>query len=153
MPHNKERKMKIEHEELAELVPQKGKMFLLGRICEANPNEWTIESETKITENFMFFDKSAGGVPNYACFELIAQTVAAMNGLFARENNLEPKIGFILSVSNLKFDFDLIKAGETVKIKAWRETDMDNVSSFASEIYIDRKLGGSGKITAMQADN
>ncbi len=142
--------MTIEHEELSKLVPQKGKMFLLGRICAANPSVWQIESETTITENFMFFDKTAGGVPNYACFELIAQTVATLSGLHAKEYDLEPKIGFILSVSNLKFEFGLIKSGETIKIKAWRETAVDNVSSFAAEIYIDGKFGGSGKLTAME---
>ncbi len=145
--------MTIEHGELENLLPHKGKMFIVGRVSDAQPSEWKIESETKITEDFMFFDKSAGGVPNYVCFEIIAQTVAALSGLYARENNLPPSIGFVLSVSNLKFDFDIIKAGETVKIKAYRESAVDNVSSMAAEIFINDKACGSGKLTAMEASD
>ena len=47
-------------------------MFIVGKISDADPENWTIESETKISEDFMFFDESVSGVPNYACFEIIA---------------------------------------------------------------------------------
>lgn len=143
--------MRIEREELQTLVPQKGKMFIVGRIVEAELERWLIESETEITENFMFYDGGAGGAPNYACFEIIAQTVAALSGLYARENGLEPSVGFILSVSNLSFDFDMIKRGEIVRVKARREAVMESVSSFIAEIYINDKLSGGGKLTAMTA--
>ncbi len=142
--------MTIEHEELATLVPHRGKMFIIDRISDACVEDWTIESETKITENFMFYDKNANGVPNYACFEIIAQTVSALTGLYAREHNLPPNMGFILSVSNLKFDFDLINPGETVKIKAFREAVVNNVYSFRAEVFINDKQSGSGKITVME---
>ena len=143
--------MTIEHEELSTLVPHRGKMFIIDRITDAKADEWIIESETKITEDFMFYDKNAGGVPNYACFEIIAQTVAALTGLYARENNLPPNIGFILSVTNLHFDFDLIKAGETVKVKAFRDAFVENMYSFRADVYLKEKLAGGGKLTVMEA--
>lgn len=142
--------MIIEHEELSTLLPHKGKMFIIDRITDASPAEWKIESETKITENFMFYEKSAGGVPNYACFEIIAQTVSALTGLYAREYNLPPNMGFILSVSNLKFDFDLIKPGQTIKVKSSREAAVDNVYSFTAELFLDDKPAGNGKLTVME---
>lgn len=145
--------MTIEHEELAKLVPHKGKMFIIDRIIEANPEAWTIESETKITENFMFYDKTIKAVPNYACFEIIAQTIAALAGFYTRENNIQPKVGFILSVSNLNFDFDSIKSGETVRARAIREAVVDNVFSFRAEILLDGKSAGNGKLTLMQIEN
>ena len=143
--------MKIEHEELESLIPHRGKMFIVGRISDADPENWTIESETKISEDFMFFDESVSGAPNYACFEIIAQTVAALSGLYAREHGLAPNIGFILSVSNLHFDFDIIKSGETVQVKARRETVVDAVSSLSAEIYINGARRGGGKLTVMEA--
>ena len=143
--------MTIEHEELAALVPHKGKMFIIGKITDAKPNDWIIESETKITEDFMFYEKSVGGAPNYACFEIIAQTISALTGLYARENHLPPNMGFILSVSNLSFDFDVIKAGQTVKAKAVREAVVDTVYSFKAEIFVDGIASGSGKVTVMEA--
>ena len=142
--------MVIEHEELATLVPHKNKMFIIDRITDADANNWSIQSETKITENFMFFDTSINAVPNYACFEIIAQTISALTGLYARENNLPPNMGFILSVSNLSFSFDDIKPGQTVTAKAVRESAVDNVYSFVSEILIDDVLLGSGKLTVME---
>ena len=142
--------MTIEHEELSTLVPHKGKMFIIDRISEAKPNDWIIESETKITPNFMFYEKSLGGTPNYACFEIIAQTISALTGLYTRENGLPPNMGFILSVSNLKFDFNLIKENEIVKVRAAREAVVDNVYSFSAEIFVNEKPCGKGKLTVME---
>lgn len=142
--------MTIEHEELSQLVPHKGKMFIIGRISDIDVKEWIAESETKITPDFMFYEKSIDGVPNYACFEIIAQTVSALTGLYARENNLPPNMGFILSVSNLKFDFDIVKAGQVIKAKAVREEVVDNVYSFRAEIFLDGKASGGGKLTVME---
>ncbi|WP_296321460.1 hypothetical protein [Treponema sp. UBA3813] len=142
--------MKIDHEELATLVPHKGKMFIIDRITQAQANDWIIESETKITPDFMFYDKNLGAVPNYACFEIIAQTVSALTGLYARENNLPPNMGFILSVSNLHFDFDSLADGDLVRAKAEREAVVDNVYSFKAELFVNGKEAGGGKLTVME---
>jgi len=145
--------MKFDHEELSTLVPHKGKMFIIDRITEAQPNEWIIESETDINENFMFFDKELNAVPNYACFEIIAQTVSALTGLYARVNNLPPNMGFILSVSNLHFDFDKMVPGQVIKAKAVREAVVENVYSFTAELFLDNKPAGGGKLTVMEVTN
>lgn len=142
--------MTIEHEELATLVPHKGKMFIIDRITQAQAKDWIIESETKITPNFMFYDKSLDAVPNYACFEIIAQTVSALTGLYARENNLPPNMGFILSVSNLHFDFDSLSDGDLIQAKAMREAVVDNVYSFRAELFVNGKEAGGGKLTVME---
>lgn len=140
----------IEKQELSTLVPHRGKMFLIDRITSYDAVNWTITSETKITEDFMFYDRSANGAPNYSCFEIIAQTISALTGIFARENNLPPNMGFILSVSNLHFNFDMVRSGQTVKVSALREAKVDNVYSFTAELFIDNKPSGSGKLTVME---
>ena len=142
--------MKINHEELKTLVPQKGKMFLLGEIINADWQNWKIESETKITDAFMFYDRNLGGVPNYACFEIAAQTIACLTGLYCRENNLPLNMGMILSVSDFQFDFDKIEPGSTVRATAVREAEMENIYSFLAEIFIDGRAAGSGKLTVME---
>ena len=142
--------MIIEHDELSALVPHKGKMFIIDRISDSNPNAWTIESQTKITRNFMFYDEKLDAAPNYACFEIIAQTISALTGLYARENGLPPKMGFILSVSNLHFEFDSIKEGQVVTARAKREATVDNVYSFTAELLLDGNPAGSGKLTVME---
>lgn len=142
--------MKLNHEELKALVPQKGKMFLLGEVTNADWQNWKIESETKITEDFMFYDKSLGGAPNYACFEIAAQSIACLTGLYCRENNLPMNMGMILSVSNFHFDFDKVSSGSVVGAKAVREAEMENIYSFRAEILIDGKASGGGKLTVME---
>lgn len=141
--------MKINHEELKTLVPHKGKMFLLGEITEADWHNWKIESETKITQDFMFYDKKLGGVPNYACFEIAAQTAASLTGLYCRENGLPQDMGMILSVSDFSFGFDEVADGSVVLAKVEREAEMGNIFSFSVEILIDGKQSGSGKLTVM----
>ncbi|MBR0487218.1 MAG: hypothetical protein IJJ70_05910 [Treponema sp.] len=142
--------MIIEHDELSTLVPHSGKMFIIDRISEADANAWKIESQTKITRNFMFYDEKLDAAPNYACFEIIAQTISALTGLYARENGLPPNMGFILSVSNLHFEFDSIKEGQIVTAQAQREAAVDNVYSFTAELLLDGKPAGSGKLTVME---
>ena len=145
--------MTIEHDELATLVPHKGKMFIIDRITEAKASDWIIESETKITSDFMFYDKNLSLVPNYACFEIIAQTISALTGLYARENHIPPNMGFILSVSNLHFDFDSLSEGDVIRAKAMREAAVDNVYSFSSELFVNGNAAGGGKLTVMEVEN
>lgn len=142
--------MIIEHDELAGLVPHKGRMFLIDRITDFNAKDWRIESETRIKPDFMFYEAELDGVPNYVCFEITAQTIAALSGLYSREKECGPNRGFILSVSNLNFDFDTIKNGQLVRVKAERETAMDNVYSFKAEYFLDGKKAGEGKLTVME---
>lgn len=142
--------MVIEHEELSKLIPHKGKMFIIDRISSVDWQNWKIESETKITEDFMFFDKNAGGVPDYACFEMAAQTISALTGINMRETNLPPEMGMILSVSNLHFDFDKIVSGQVVKVAASRDAVVDRVYSFEVKFFLDGKEAGSGKLTVME---
>ncbi len=140
----------IEKDELSTLVPHRGKMFIIERITDWDAQNWNITSETKISPDFMFYDEKLQAVPNYACFEIIAQTISALTGLYARENGLPPNMGFILSVSNLHFEFDSIKEGQIVTAKAHREAAVDNVYSFTAELLLDGKPAGSGKLTVME---
>lgn len=140
----------IEKPELSTLVPHRGKMFIIDRITDWDAQNWKITSETKITDGFMFFDKNLGAVPNYAVFEMIAQTASALTGIFARENNLPPNMGMILSVSNMNLEFDSIKPGQSVTVKAFRDSDVGNVYSFDATVFIDGKEAGSGKLTVME---
>ncbi len=143
----------IEKEELGTLIPHKGKMFLIDRLVDYNVENWTVTSETDITSDFMFFDSEKGGVPDYVIFELAAQTVSSMTGLYAREKKLPPNMGFILSLSRLNFDVNFIKSGSTVRINAERESQMGNVYSFNTEFLVDGQHIGKGKITAMEVQD
>ena len=46
----------IEHDELINYLPHKGKMFLLSRVTQHDVNNHTITSEYDITENCIFYE-------------------------------------------------------------------------------------------------
>ena len=85
----------IEKEKLSDLVPHRGRMFIIDRITDWDTAVWKISSETKITEDFMFYDKTAEGVPNYAIFEIAAQTVSVQA---ERESDVGSVYGFTTKI-------------------------------------------------------
>ena len=70
----------------------------------------------------------------------------------AEESGGKGKIGFVLSVSNMAFDSDVVEAGSAVNVKATLESQMDNVLSFQAEFFADDKKIGSGKLTLMESE-
>ena len=71
----------IDHDELINYLPHKGKMFLLTRVTQHDVEKHTITSEYDITENCIFYEEEFGGVPTWAGFELMAQGVSALTGI------------------------------------------------------------------------
>lgn len=140
----------IEKDELITLVPHKGKMFLIDRITDYDTALWRITSETTVRDTCLFYDKTVDGIPNYVLFEFIAQTISALTGIVVKENNLPVNMGFILSVSALRWSVPVIKAGQTVTITAERTGEVDNVYSFTAEVFLHGEQIGSGKLTVLE---
>ncbi len=140
----------IEKDELITLVPHKDKMFLIDRITDYDSEAWNIASETVVRESCLFYDKAASGMPNYVLFEFIAQTISALTGIVVREHNLPVRMGFILSVSSLTFFVPVIRAGQTVSIRAERTGEAGNVYTFVADITVDGAAIGSGKLTVLE---
>ena len=143
-------KLPIEKDELITLVPHKGKMFLIDRITACDIDAWTVCSETSVHDTCLFYDKSIEGIPNYVCFELAAQTISALTGIVIREKKLPVNMGFILSVSALKFSLPVVKTGQTIAIKAQRTGEVDNVYAFEASVAVDGNSIGSGKLTVLE---
>ena len=142
----------IEKEELFSIVPHRGRMLLLGRVTGYNLEDRSIEAEYHITEDCLFYDSTAKGVPAWAGFEFIAQAIAAISGLKDRENGEPPKFGFVLAISQMQIKLPFFKPGTIIKIKA-RETDnIHPVFVFEGEIFLDGIKVLGGKLTVMEVD-
>lgn len=139
----------IEKEELMKIIPHKGKMFLLDRIIDWNVEKGKISSETKIDENFMFYEESVSGVLPYVLFEMSAQTIAALLAIANDENEKNSKMGFLLSVSNMKFSKPVINCGSCVVINATQDSDVGDVYSFVADFLVNGEMFGSGKFTVL----
>jgi predicted hotdog family 3-hydroxylacyl-ACP dehydratase len=139
----------IEKEELPSIIPHRGRMLLLSRIKRYNHEERSIEAEYHITKDCLFYDPVLDGVPAWAGFEFIAQSISALSGIAEREMGLKPKFGFILSVSSMRIDIPFFKTGNTVEIKTKQIERLDSVFIFNGEINLEGKKVHEGKLTVM----
>lgn len=112
---------RIEKDQLIDLLPHKGKMFLLSRVTGHDTEKLSITVETDITEDFIFYEKEIDGIPNWCTFEIMAQAISALTGIHDAVYGIKPKAGCILSVSGFKADMPSFKKGTTIKATAFEE--------------------------------
>ncbi|MDO4505951.1 MAG: 3-hydroxylacyl-ACP dehydratase [Spirochaetales bacterium] len=112
---------RIERDELINLLPHKGKMFLLSRVTKHDIEKFSITVETDVTEDFIFYEEELGGIPNWCTFEIMAQGISALTGIYDKVHGIESKAGCIVSISSFKSDRDVFKIGTTVKATAVEE--------------------------------
>ena len=154
----KEIQQLIEHDELINYLPHKGKMFLLSRVTQHDVNNHTITSEYDITENCIFYEPEFDGVPTWAGFEFMAQGISALTGITNREKGREPLPGFILSVMEFKADIGYLKNNTTIKMKIredYRE-ETTHIYRYICELYAtkdDEKPSVTAKISVMETED
>ena len=142
----------IEKEELESLIPHRGRMLLLSRVKDYNLEERRLCAEYQISEDCLFYDPELGGVPAWAGFEFIAQSISVFAGIRNRAKGLKPNMGFILSIPSMKVELPLFKAGSCVELRV-RECDyMDMIYSFEGEAFLEGRKAMEGKLMVMEID-
>lgn len=144
----------IEIDELKTLIPHRGKMILLSRILDYNLSigSNTLQAEADITDNCIFYDRDAGGVPSWVGFEYIAQSISALSGIRDRSSGMKPKLGVLLSVSSLSVEIPVYKSPGTVKILIKEIDNTDTMHTFGGEVYIEDKLAMKGNVMTILID-
>jgi len=142
-----------ENDDLLSIVPHRGRMLLLTKVNEYDLNEESIEAEYHVTQDCLFYDPAAVGVPAWVGFEFIAQAVSAYMGIKTRARGEPIKIGFVLSVSQVKIGLPFFKAGSILVIKAKEFECMDSMYIYLGEIFIEGKKVLEGKLTVMEVDD
>ena len=112
---------RIEKDILVELLPHKGKMFLLSRVTQHDVEKLTVTVETDINEDFIFYEKESNAIPSWCSFEIMAQAISALIGIHDRQFGIKPKAGCILSVTSFKCGQIWFENGTTVKATAEEE--------------------------------
>ena len=143
----------IEKDKLINLLPHKGRMFLLDRAVDIDYDEYSIKTQVDVTKESMFFDEALGGIPSYVTFEYMAQSISALSGIDNNRKGLPPKVGVILSVSEFKTIIPVLKEGTTVTVLVCQQDIVDRVFSFTCTAYIGDELVSSGKLTVMEVDD
>jgi predicted hotdog family 3-hydroxylacyl-ACP dehydratase len=142
----------IEKEELLTLIPHKGKMMLLDRVIDYDI-EHSIRSEYNITKSCLFYDPVLDGVPSWAGFEFMAQTISVLTGIRKREKGEKPTIGFILSIPSMRMEIPVFKNGDLLEIRA-KETDCtDMIYTFEGAIFLKDKKVMEGSLMVMEVSD
>jgi len=142
----------IEQEELQTIIPHKGRMLLLDRVLEYDI-EHSILAEYDITEDCLFYDPLLDGVPSWAGFEFIAQTVSALTGIRKREKGEKPNMGFILSIPSMRMEIPFFRNGSSVKIRVEEIDCTDMIYTFEGAAFVKGKKVIEGKLMVMEIDD
>ena len=143
----------IENEELAGLLPHKGKMLLISRVVEYDINARTLSSEYDVCETCVFYDPGLEGVPAYAGFEFMAQAISALSGLTGKILGMPPMMGFILSVSSLEIKLPLFRPGDIIQIEVKEQQRIDTVSTFHCIAMTGNNEAARAKVMVMDVED
>ncbi|MCM1321295.1 MAG: hypothetical protein NC041_00835 [Bacteroides sp.] len=174
--------MIISNDCIANLVPHKGKMLLLNRIVFFDTKEGLLVSESDISADWLFYDAALSGVPSWVSFELMAQSIAALNGIAEREKTarasacgsppafgtdafcsapdflsrsdmIKPKTGFIVSISAMHFSVPVLTVGSAVRTEVLIECRDNNVCSFTGTVTQNGIEAGCGRLVAAEHES
>jgi predicted hotdog family 3-hydroxylacyl-ACP dehydratase len=140
-------------ESVSELVPHKGKMFLLDRVRDYDLNGNSITTEIDISRDNLFYEDELGGVPAWVAFEYMAQSVSALSGLQGRTKSEKPKVGFIMSVSGFNAYVPVFKQGETVVVNVLEKTRNDNAVTFEGSATVNGTLAVTSKLNTVEVED
>ena len=127
----------IPAEKLISLVPHKGKMFLLSRVTSHDVQRNRIVAEYDVTESCILYDEGLKGVPVWAGFEMMAQSISVLCTIhqISRGGPETPPSGVILSISGFKSRVTSVAAGKTVELRVHEGYRVDNVCRYDCEMY------------------
>ena len=140
-------------DELLAFIPHRDRMCLLSRINNYNLKENSIEAEYDITEDCLFYDIENNGVPAWAGFEFIAQSISAYIGIKNKMKGLPVKEGYILGVSHMQIDLPFFSKNSIITINSIELDNLDPVYIFDGKIFLDGKKVLEGKVTVMEVNS
>lgn len=140
---------------LAELLPQKGKMFLLDKVLSWDAHSCTLCAECDINKKNIFYNEQLGGVPNWTCFEMMAQAVAALSAINRILNRDPDKVrgGIILSVNSFMSSVPVFKGGSSLYIRVQEDFHADKVWQYKCKVFKDlhcKEEAASAMLTVME---
>ena len=133
-----------------ELVPHKGKMFLLNRVQSYSLESVCITTEIDITRDDLFYEDELGGVPAWVAFEYMAQSISALSGIYGRSRGEKPKVGFIMSVNSFKANIPVFKVGETVVVTVRQTIRMDMAVTFDGTAKVGETLAVTATLNTVE---
>jgi len=119
------------------LVPHRPPMLIVHRLLERN--EDTALAEAIVPTEGIFLGPQGGLLPEYF-IELIAQSIATINGFDARKENRPPLIGYLVGIDNFSW-INRVRPGETLQINLKKTFEFQAVT-----IMEGRVIGRNGLV-------
>jgi len=99
-------------QDIGALLPHAGPMLLLDRVVEAEGKRICCEATVRSDG---LFDR-AGAVPAYLGLEYMAQAIAALSGLHARQRGEPARLGFLLGTRRFETSAATLHCGAIVQV-------------------------------------
>ena len=149
---------RIEYDELINLLPHKGKMFLLSRVISYDIKSYSITTEYDIKKECIFYEPENDGVPCWVAFELMAQSISAMSGIAHHIRGDSPLPGVILSVVGFDSSVSYFKNNTTVRISVSQDfmDETTRVSRYICRLYTspdDETPSVTANLSVMEVQN
>ncbi|UPW19351.1 3-hydroxylacyl-ACP dehydratase [Agarivorans sp. TSD2052] len=118
---------------MAEILPHSAPMILIDKVVEWLPGK--IICSLEISENSHLFNDVEQAVPTYAAIEYMAQAVAALAGLEAKEQQRPIEVGFLIGTRKCLFQETMLPLGCQLLISAERiYAEEDGLAVCACEV-------------------
>ncbi len=118
---------------VSELMPHSSPMVLIDKIV--NYDDSGLISEISIVKDCRFYDAEIQGVPSWVGIEYMAQSIAALAGIQAKEKNEQIKLGFLLGSRRYNIHSPHLKTGNTYQIQVKHlYMDSSGLASFDCQI-------------------
>jgi predicted hotdog family 3-hydroxylacyl-ACP dehydratase len=121
---------------LDELVPHRPPMRFLDRMISVDEVEAVAETVVR-PDNPLFV--ATTGLPGYAGLEMMAQAIAAIDGMKRRTGGLPPKIGFLLGCR--RYSVSCSSFAEGMKLHIVAKMVFTNGEMFNFECHIEDEEG------------
>lgn len=131
---------------LHDLLPHKPPMILIDDIIEHGPDH--IHTILTIRDCIPFYKD--GLVPTYVSLEYMAQTVAVWSGLMGQQQNLPPKIGFLLGTRQLRLNASHFKNGDILHVFGNLKFNDGEMASFDCRVDVNGNTIASALLNVFQ---
>ncbi|MGZ8196462.1 MAG: ApeP family dehydratase [Methylosarcina sp.] len=131
-----------------ELVPHAGKMMLLNRVIEFEPE--TMVAEVIVGSGGLFGE--SGAVPAWVGIEYMAQTVAALGGMKRRLAGKPITLGFLLGTRRYECNVDNFSVGTILTVSVRRVMQDQGLGVFDCRIA-GEGISASAKLNVYQPES
>ncbi len=134
------------------LLPHSGDMVLIDKILEYGDGYGV--AHVKVRSNSKFYEQDLNGIHSSIGLEWMAQTIAAIAGITALQNNRPVQIGFLLGSRKYEPTTSVFKLDQeyTIRIKQLFY-EANGLGAFECSIYQENELIAESKLNVFAPDN